>query len=150
VADLVEGAEHHSAAAHWHLDPRWEIRVDGHRATLRSDSTQISFHAANGEIQHYAGDPLSGLGWHAPTYGRREPAHALRVSPHAGAPFWLVSVCGLRPHTAVRAVDLLPVWAEAGVLLRSLAIRIERAGSVEYVLIAEPSPKARHDSSWRV
>src|SRR5207253_825905 len=59
-----------------------------------------------------------------------------------------VSVFGLDVDNAIRGVEIVPVWAEAGLLAHAAAVRITRAESSDYVLIAEPVRNIR--ATWRV
>jgi hypothetical protein len=104
----------------------------------------------HGLLELFAGDE-SGLGWHAPIYGRLEPSATVRVSHTSSAPFWMAAVFGLNTANPVADVETLPVWAEAGVLAHSLALRISRAAGTEYLLLAEPADAAAvHSHSWRL
>src|SRR5205823_3369556 len=80
--------------------------------------------------------------------GRVEPATTIRVSYNASAPFWMVTAIGLNPENAIVDIDNVPVWAEAGVLGQSAAVRIRRQASVDYVLVAHPIDGA--EPTWRI
>jgi heparinase II/III-like protein len=147
VADLVEGGGIHRAAAHWHFDPRWSVDVLDNRAVVNASTERIGIFVTPGSIETFCGDDATGLGWFSPAYGRIEPTRAMRVTHHADAPFWIATVFDLNKDNAVAAVDRVPVWAEAGMLAHSLALRITREASTDYLLIAEPSGGA---STWRV
>ena len=153
VADLVSAAlpsAVHTAAVHWHLDPRWTLEARGRRAVLaRSDDTsvRVGLVVPQGLLEHFVGDAETGLGWHSPVYGRVERTTTVRVSQSGSAPFWMVSVFDLDPENPVADVEWVPVWAEAGVIAHATAIRITRAASVDHVLFAEPSDDR---GSWRV
>ncbi|HEX3702534.1 MAG TPA: hypothetical protein VHU82_04335, partial [Vicinamibacterales bacterium] len=62
-------------------------------------------------------------------------------------PLWIVSVFGLNADNPVVRVDAQPVWAEAGALAHSTAMRVTRSSSVDYLLIAEPVAGARPEAS---
>jgi hypothetical protein len=81
-------------------------------------------------------------------YGRVEPSTTLRVRIDFRAPSWIVAVFGINPAGELLDVETVPVWAEAGVLEHSIALRISRAGSTDHVLIAHSAGAA--DSTWRV
>ena len=61
-----------------------------------------------------------------------------------------------KPENPITAVDTVPVWAEAGVLSHSVALRITRLASTDCLLIAEPAASGRAQgsaggtSTWRV
>ena len=59
-----------------------------------------------------------------------------------------MTVFDLNPQNPVADVDWMPVWAEAGVLGQSTAVRIRRATSIDYVLVAHPTDSAR--TTWRI
>ena len=63
-------------------------------------------------------------------------------------PFWMVSVFGLHRANAVVEVEFLPVSAGAGVLAHSLALRIVRQSSIDYVGFAEAS--MTDNQTWRM
>src|SRR5207302_387991 len=64
------------------------------------------------------------------------------------AQMWMVTAIGLNPENSIVDVDDLPVWAEAGVLGRSTAVRIRRTQSVDYVLFVHPAGDAT--TTWRI
>jgi hypothetical protein len=148
VADLVSGpaadAATHSAAVHWHVDPGWWVELTASGAQL-IDGNRVSLHTPHGTVERFDADAVSGLGWHAPVYGRIEPATTIRITHAGAAPFWVVSVFGLDAANPVSGVATLPVWAEAGVLARSTAVRITRGRSIDYWVLAEPAPDAASD-----
>lgn len=149
VADLVDGDGSHTAAVHWHVDPRWHVEIRGRRiATLTTDGAQAEIVVPHGLMECFWGDDESGLGWCSPEYGRVDPATTIRVSYRATAPLWMMSAIGLNPENPIIDVDNVPVWAEAGVLAHSAAIRIRRAASIDYVLFAHPLDGAH--TTWRV
>jgi len=151
VADFVAGSDPHTAAVHWHLDPRWTVQFRARgavftRAGNRHDRVGLS--VPGGIVDRFTGDVETGLGWCSPAYGRVEPTTTVRVRNDATAPFWMVSVFDLDPGNPVADVDWVPVWAEAGTLNHATAIRITRATSVDHVLFAEPS--SADGPLWRV
>ena len=80
--------DEHTAAAHWHVDPRWTLRTDG-RGRLRGRRTPtaarrgFSTTPARSFLAH--GDEASGLGWYAPAYGVVVPAWTARITRTADA-----------------------------------------------------------------
>jgi Heparinase II/III-like protein/Heparinase II/III N-terminus len=154
IADLIAAAPGdtaaHRADVHWHVDPRWAASVSGRRATFRTMGERIELVTPHGLVELFAGDE-SGLGWHAPIYGRLEPSATVRISHTSSAPFWMATVFGLNAANPVADVETLPVWAEAGVLTHSLALRISRAAGTDYLLLADPADAADvHSRSWRL
>jgi hypothetical protein len=139
VADLVDGSGVHTAALHWHVDPRWTVAVRGTRATFTGERTCVHLIVPQGAIESFTADAVSGLGWHSPMYGRVEPATTLRVTRAGTAPLWMVSVFDLNSENPVGYVEWVPVWSEAGAIARAVGIRITRAVSRDYLLIAEPA-----------
>jgi hypothetical protein len=94
-----------------------------------------------------------------------EPAATIRIAHKGASPLWVVSVFGVNADNSVLEVEMLPVWAEAGVLGHSMALRIIRQVSIDYLLIAEPiadpapadedngqdsAPAPREGNTWRV
>jgi hypothetical protein len=59
----------------------------------------------------------------------------------------MLSVFGLNPSNAVEGVDIVPIWAEAGALEHSVALRVSRGHSTDVVGIADP---VQAGASWRV
>jgi hypothetical protein len=154
VADLVAatagGPAAHRADVHWHIDPRWAAKVSGRRATFSTMGERVELITPHGLVELFVGDK-SGLGWHAPIYGRLEPSGTVRISHTSSAPFWMATVFGLNAENPVADVETLPVWAEAGVLAHSLALRIARAAGTDYLLLADPADaSAVHSRSWRL
>lgn len=151
VADLVNGTGVHRADVHWHIDPRWQLAISGERALMTSATERVQLFTTQGRMQAFSGDEPTGLGWHAPVYGRVEAAHTIRVTHTGAVPLWIVSVFGLNGANEVTAVETLPVWAEAGVLSHSLAVRITRANSTDHLLVADRSEReAVVNRTWRV
>jgi hypothetical protein len=138
VADLVDGPGTHRAAVHWHVDPRWTIDVLGRHATFTRAGQRIGLVVPQGTIERFSADAHSGLGWHSPVYGLVERATTLRVIRDGITPMWMVSVFDVSRKNPVADVEWLPVWSEAGTIAASVAIRISRAISTDYLLIAEP------------
>jgi hypothetical protein len=149
VADLIDGAGEHTAAAHWHLDPRWAVDAEGARAMLTQGAERVDLVVPLGTIEQFTADRASGLGWHAPVYGRLEPATTLRVTQSGAAPFWIVSLFGLDASNPVRFAEIVPIWAEAGALRHSLGLRIERHSSTDWLIIAEPAAGVPA-ATWRL
>ena len=154
VADCIAGTDAHDVAVHWHLDPRWKVEILGNRASLTSMTERVGFFAPRGSIDLLLADSESGLGWYSPVYGRVEPTRTMRVRHEDVVPFWMVSVFDLTPDNAVTDVDWAPVWAEAGTLDQSMALRISRKQSTDYFAIADVKVGARSDASvtpsWRI
>ena len=144
----MSGDGSHLAAVHWHVDPRWHLDVSGRLAMLSTSGGQAELVTPHGLMECFCGDADAGLGWHAPEYGRVEAATTIRVSHRAAAPLWMVTAIGLNPENPIVDVQAMPVWAEAGVLGQSTAMRIRRAASIDYVLVAHPT--AAGDLTWRI
>jgi hypothetical protein len=138
VADLVSGSGSHRADVHWHVDPRWTLQLSGRKAVFSTGSERVQLLVPKGDIERFSADAATGLGWHAPSYGRLEPSTTLRVSRTAAAPLWIISVLGVNADNPVERVETVPVWAEAGDLEHATALRIVRAASIDHVLMAEP------------
>jgi hypothetical protein len=152
VADYVDGGGEHDLAVLWHLHPRWRVRVDGRRATLRSDGRQAGFVVSSGTLTKLVAS-RDGIGWQSPAYGRIEPTTALRVTKEGPLPAWIVSVFGLDADNQVQILDPIPVRAKAGDLDRGVAIRITRAASTDFFGVAVPAAAragAGSAPSWRV
>jgi hypothetical protein len=139
VADFVNGGGTHTAAVHWHLDPRWTLGADGRRASITRDGERVGLVVPRGRIEHFVADPETGLGWYSPVYGRIDRTTTVRISHSGTAPFWVVSVFDLDAQNPVAEVDWVPVWAESGAVAHAAAIRISRAASVDHVVFAEPT-----------
>jgi hypothetical protein len=141
----------HRADVFWHIDPRWATAISGRRALFRAMGDRIEMVAPHGLVELFAGDD-GGLGWHAPIYGRLEPSAAVRISCSGTAPLWIATVFGLNASNPIADVDTLPVWAEAGVLAHSLALRITRTAGTDYVMLAEPAAGGTPglSRSWRL
>ena len=147
VADYIGGAGAHTAVAHWHVHPRWRTTLID-RSVMLSASRSVRMFAPQGQIDVLQADQPSGLGWYSPAYGRVEPATTIRIAQRAQAPFWIATVFDLAAAQDLRSVEFLPVWAEAGALASSIGLRLSRASSTDYVLIAEASGES--SSTWRI
>jgi hypothetical protein len=137
VADLLDATGPHRASVHWHVDPRWQVEVRGPRAWLLLDGQCVEFVAGTGALEAVSADRKSGLGWYSPMYGRIEPATTLRITRQGSGPIWMVGIFGLDPRNPIVSVDMVPVWAEAHVLVEPAALRIAREQSTDYFLIAD-------------
>jgi hypothetical protein len=62
----------------------------------------------------------------------------------------MVTVFGLDPANEVLDVETVPVWAEAGVLAQAGAVRISRAESCDYLLLADPADPLARTHGWRL
>jgi uncharacterized heparinase superfamily protein len=139
-----------SAAAHWHFDPRWVPAMEGQRTVLTSDAGRVVLVVPEGRVECFSADGLTGLGWHAPVYGRVEPSATLRITRVGTAPLWIVSVFGFDDDNELRDVELVPVWAEAGTLRHAVGLRIHRSGSIDCVMIADPHASHAATTTWRL
>jgi hypothetical protein len=148
AADSVR-AHVHTAAVHWHIDPRWTVDARDHQVTFSRDGERVGLVVPHGVVEVFVGDAASGLGWCSPAYGRVVPSTTVRISHSAGAPFWMMSVFDLNPDNPVGDVECLPVWAEAGATAQAAALRITRAASVDYALFVEPAAD-QSSATWRV
>jgi hypothetical protein len=152
VADLVEGNGVHRADVHWHVDPRWRVFAEERRALLTLPGERVDLAVTHGLLQTFSADPESGLGWNAPVYGRQEAATTIRVSHTGSAPMWIVTVFGFNRANPIEDVETIPVWAEAGALAQSVAVRIMRDVSVDLFIAThrtEEGPATRRDR-WRI
>jgi hypothetical protein len=154
VADLVEGSGTHDIQVHWHLDPRWSVHIAGRHAVLRAAGERVDLAVSDGILARIHGGNEEGVGWHAPVYGRIEATSALRISTSGAAARWIVSVFGMNPANEVFVAEQIPVWRQAGVVSRPLAIRITRAHSVDVFGLATPmitdDGTAPVRQTWRV
>lgn len=155
VADLIRGEDERTAPrradVHWHIDPRWHVTVNDRHAELSAGGERVQIVAPLGIMTVFRADEQTGLGWHAPVYGRVEPAITIRVSHTGGVPLWTFSVIGLNPSDDILDADTVPVWTEAGVLQHSVGLRVTRRTSVDYFVLAAPAPEAAGGShTWRV
>lgn len=143
VADLVDGQGLHRADLHWQVDPRWRVFAGERRALLTVPGERVDLAVSHGVLQTFSADRDTGLGWHAPVYGRQEKATTIRVSHTGSAPMWIVTVFGFDRANSIQEVETIPVWAEAGVLGQSVAARITRESSTDLFVVAhrnEPYP----------
>jgi hypothetical protein len=167
VVDRVEApggsapaGERHDIDLLWHIDPRWEVSLDGAAARLRHiagalhdpiDLVQAASQTIHTEMFH--GDEATHLGWHSPVYGRLEPCTTLRTRMQAVAPVWMASVFGFDAANQVLQAELVPVFYEAGAVAHAVGLRISRARSVDYVLMVEPTDSSRRGQAgktWRL
>ncbi len=157
VADFVDATGAHAARVHWHIHPDWTVDVHGRKAILtrraaRSDTARntpgsadhpldrITLVAGTGVVEVFHGDPVSGLGWYSPAYGRMLAAPSIRVTHAATGPFWMASVFDLSGDNPVHELEWLRVSSTACELAHAAMLRISRAASIDHVLWAEPAP----------
>jgi uncharacterized heparinase superfamily protein len=163
VADLVDAERRpdptdlstHRIDVSWHVDPDWQVDVEGRRALLSQKDKQVSLTIAaslDASIDRFTGDRSTGAGWHAPVYGRIEPATTLRTSLTGQTPVWIVSVFGIDANQPVVDAQLAPVFVEAGVLRHAVGITIQRTNGIDRVLFAERGQPAKPTAAttWRV
>jgi uncharacterized heparinase superfamily protein len=146
VADLVSGVGTHTAAAHWHLDPRWTARVDRRRVRLACGDMHLTMATAGGDLDGVWADAASGLGWCSPVYGSVTPTTTIRIVEQTTSPFWMVTALDLSGRNPIEAVEWLPVWAEAGATAHRVAVRIVRSTSIDYLALVDGD----RERSWRV
>jgi hypothetical protein len=138
VADLICGPGSHTAAVHWHVDPRWTAKVTNSRVDLIADKLQCRMVAMPGPVETFVADQQTGLGWHSPLYGRLVPSTTLRITAGGETPFWIVTVLGLDARNGVRTAEWRPVVeVHPRTIAHAVGIRIIRDLSVDDVLIAE-------------
>jgi hypothetical protein len=147
VADLVNGSGAHTAALHWHLDPRWSVETRARGAVLTRGAEQIDrvgVSVPEGLIETFVGDDRTSLGWFSSAYGRLERTTTIRIACAAAAPYWMITVFDLDRSNEVADVTWVPVRTEAGAVAHATAIRIARTASVDHVLFAEPAAETTH------
>jgi hypothetical protein len=137
VADRVTGGGR--ADVYWHLDPRWAAEVRGGQVTLRSDALRAGLTIPRGIIDRFSGDHASGLGWYSAIYGSIKPTTTIRITLDEAAPFWMFSVFDFDPDNVVGRVEPIEPRIEAGTLDHATALKISRANSVDYFVLAEPA-----------
>jgi hypothetical protein len=137
-----------SAAVHWHFDPSWVVDLQENGALLRGTHETLELAVAGGVLAHFRGDDATGLGWHAPVYGRVEPTSTIRIAARGESPQWVVSVFGLDPSNRIHHVAVTPVHGSGDSLHYAAAIRIERATSIDHVVVAE-AVDDRRQALWR-
>jgi uncharacterized heparinase superfamily protein len=150
VADLIDGAGDHAADVYWHLDPRWAIDAcPPGRTIARTNEQQAEIIAVQGQFEWFSADAVIGLGWHSPVYGRLVPSTTIRIRRTGRAPYWIVTLLGLRAENAVECVDNVPVSVVAEGIAHSVAVRITRASTVDLIAIAIPS-SAMRPAAYRI
>jgi hypothetical protein len=138
----------HHAAVHWHVDPAWTVAHGSEHATFSADDDTVELRVAGGTMEKYVADSASGLGWHAPVYGRIEPATTLRITTTCGAPLWIVSVFGLDRDNRIERVTVAPVPGAAAGAAYTAAVQVDRIRSVDRMVIMEPRNPERN-LSWQ-
>lgn len=153
VADFVEdpvgNGSDHTAAVHWHLDPRWTPTLDGKSLRMRSATDCVGMLVPEGAIDVFMGDEATGLGFFSPMYGRIDSSTTIRITKRANGSFWVVTAFDLNPLDPIVAVECLPIWSEAGSMRHGTALRMDRGTSTDYVMVAEAVDASVH-SAWRV
>jgi uncharacterized heparinase superfamily protein len=132
-------------ASHWHVDPRWRVRLSPGRATLSLGRDRVVLYAPTGQIGHFVADSRLGLGWQSPVYGRIEPGSTLRIVQTDNVPAWSLSIFSLKTSNPISAVECLTQGddVQGGRHVRTprrlgCGVRIVRERSVDYALVVEP------------
>ncbi len=134
VADLLLGDGTHTASVHWQIDPRWRVTIGESAVTFATAAEQCQLAVPRGRIERFHGDDTTGLGWHAPVYGRLEPSTSLRITHRDAVPFWMATVFGLSSENAVVGVEFVPSGDDDVVMLRVIrrtSIDLVQLGDVE-------------------
>jgi uncharacterized heparinase superfamily protein len=135
----------HTIAEHWHVDPRWRVRVSPGRAALSLGQDRVELFAPTGELEHFVADSGLGLGWLSPVYGRIEPGSTLRIAQTVAAPAWSLSIFSMKTNNPVSGVECLTpgddargcdVWPPKRL---GCGVRIVRERSIDYALVVEPA-----------
>ena len=95
IADDIDGAGPHTAAAYWHFDPAWRLLAEPGRVRAvhsTGDAVWLLHDAPHAEL--LASDHDSGLGWYAPVYGTLVPATAVRAVVDGNGPLQLITWIG--------------------------------------------------------
>ena len=95
------------------------------------------------------GDEQSGLGWYSPVYGQLAELTTVRVTHTGSAPFWMAGVFDLSGRNSIDRVEWMAVSSAAGKPADTAALRIYRAGSVDYVLFGGTGGSAARDGECR-
>jgi hypothetical protein len=144
VVDTVEGTGTHAAAAHWHIDPAWNVDVRRRDATFTRKGQRATLVAADGPLETFCGDRASGLGWDAPVYGRVQPAVTLRLQASGALPLRFASVFDVGSGNPVIDVAWTPRSTAA-----FIEIRISRAECIDTVAIADDAMMYSRDHEGR-
>ena len=147
VADFVGGTGMHTAAAHWHLDPRWTVESRPRAAAFvlgdGCRGRRVGLTVPSGIVDVIRGDAGTALGWCSPAYGRMERTTTVRVTQSGLAPFWMVSVFDLDENNPVADVAWALAQAKRGAHASAAAIRITRASSVDHARFGAPADAAQ-------
>jgi hypothetical protein len=142
IADHLVGTGTERAALHWHIDSAWQAHVDPRGGVqLRHDSgAQASLTLADAIPEVFRGDPLSGLGWMSPAYGRLEPATTVRAVVEQPSPFWLVtaiSIGAYHDHAPLRRLEVLSSTSGPA----AMSVSCQKDGLNEVTLFRAPGPR---------
>jgi hypothetical protein len=94
VDRVIDDRHRHSAAAHWHFDPAWQLTAcDQRLRATHGDGASVWMLCGGGDVTVARGQP-DGAGWCAPVYGQLVSAATVCVNAIAEAPFALVTWIG--------------------------------------------------------
>ena len=144
LVDEVLGTGRHTAAAHWHLDPLWTLRVDapGRLRATHAEGGEAWILYDGDEVSVAYGDEATGLGWHAPAYGVWVPAWAARVMRSADAPFSMLTWIGTAPGmNGAPSIERLSPVCEAGDVAVALKVT---TGKRNAIFVVCPSSGPAH------
>ncbi|OLC49689.1 MAG: hypothetical protein AUH43_07235 [Acidobacteria bacterium 13_1_40CM_65_14] len=143
VADEILGGGVHTANAHWHFDPAWDVTADAHgrlhATSVDGDSVWLLCDADAVRIQR--GDEPSGLGWYAPVYGTLIPTYSAQMTRQAVAPFALVTWIGLAENG--RSPSLEHLTATPAAAGDAIAARVIAGERVSAFLLRPDGPASR-------
>jgi heparinase II/III-like protein len=156
-ADHLIGEGRHEAVAHWHVEPSWEIdqvRPAVLRATHLTGGV-VWIAAPRAGVDLVRGETGAAIGWQSPVYGVMVPATAIRLRTAGHSPVTLVTavVAQNERDPGTPAIDLLPVWSEAGTTRAHVAVRSEHGGVTAITLFVIPADTPRggmERPTWRV
>jgi hypothetical protein len=122
IADEMLGAGPVTASAHWHFHPGWDVSCENPQAlrVVHHDGTTAwLLHEADGVLLA-RGDADSGLGWHSPVYGVREPTWTARITRTTAAPFAMATWIGLEDKATIPRFERLATRAQDPALILRL------------------------------
>jgi hypothetical protein len=144
--DDIDGDGEHTAHAHWHFAPDWQVSCETNRlrATDPVGRTAWVLHDA-GSLWLVHGDDDSGLGWCSPRYGALVPTWTARVSRTAPAPFSMATWIG--QGTVIEtppSLERVPAACEAGGGAIAIQVRQKDRSTITMVRPGQPAaPQGR-------
>lgn len=142
IVDRIFGSGAHRVDCHWHLDPRWQVQVDGGRVLAEAPGdARVWILSSDGAFEAFSGRHGStDLGWCAPVYGPLVPTVTLRTTRQVQLP--LAMVTAIVESEDPPELDRLPLLEDARNARQSVAFNLRTTEWTDTTLVSPPGGRA--------